>query len=521
MLKFSSLTIGYKLVALFIGAIIFWIGIMLSENYKDRAVSTKFDGSWVPGSQLLIDRRVFGTDLRMEIMAKESNVPLQFASKINASKLHFNVTCANYTSPFEISYNNLYWQVQEMKSSKIIYYMYGAYFDRRIRTAPAVHVVAFLTKLENKAKRPYCQVWFNKKRKPSLVKATSFVKLFLDGPIPHKTMIPYLVTCKIPSAMSGKVPASVSLVEAPCEKATNNLRVIYNPLPAGEKKKDFLVCVKALFLTFKPHMAVRIVEWIELLKILGAQKIVIYNFQTHKNITRVLDYYASKDDFEVVPVTLPANYTNSPDLVSDFLAEDFWLQYKNDGIQLTDCLYRNLYKFKYVTALDIDEVIVPMKNENWHDLVYEVAVPRAAMQHKSFDAFVTRNTYFMDDQIERQAWFPDVPPYMHMLQNVNRRDFHNPPGVVNHTVSSKGFFDVRKILFVYCHYPLSCVNKKCSYLTFDPSESQLQHYCIGQTKSDCNVTDGKNIVQDVSMWKYKDELVGKTNDVLRKTGFLK
>ncbi|XP_059471688.1 uncharacterized protein LOC132194440 [Neocloeon triangulifer] len=193
----------------------------------------------------------------------------------------------------------------------------------------------------------------------------------------------------------------------------------------------------------------------------------------------------------------------------------------NDIVQQADCLYRNLYKFNYITTLDVDEVIVPISKDNWHDLVYEVAVPRAAQQNKSFAGFVSKNTFFLDYQIEQQAWYADVPKYMHMLQNVHRKDFYYP---VNHTRKhSKTFFDVDKILSIFCHYPRDCITKECDYLIFDPSESQLQHYCVGQGRShgDCKNTTDAKIVQDTSLWKYKDELVTKTNKVLKETGFLK
>jgi len=36
---------------------------------------------------------------------------------------------------------------------------------------------------------------------------------------------------------------------------------------------------------------VRLVEWIELLNLLGADKIFMYQLQVHPNITKVLDHY--------------------------------------------------------------------------------------------------------------------------------------------------------------------------------------------------------------------------------------
>jgi hypothetical protein len=55
---------------------------------------------------------------------------------------------------------------------------------------------------------------------------------------------PYLMACQLPKSHWGRVPASVSIVEEPCQTATNNLRVIYNK-HEGPKEK-FAVCVKGL-----------------------------------------------------------------------------------------------------------------------------------------------------------------------------------------------------------------------------------------------------------------------------------
>ena len=79
------------------------------------------------------------------------------------------------------------------------------------------------------------------------------------------------------------MPASVSIVEEPCNAATNNLRVIFSK-PA--KKKPFGVCVKALDF-IEEDISARLVEWIELLGILGADKIFIYEYALHPNATKV------------------------------------------------------------------------------------------------------------------------------------------------------------------------------------------------------------------------------------------
>ena len=80
-------------------------------------------------------------------------------------------------------------------------------------------------------------------------------------------------------------PLAVSLVEEDCEIPTNYLNIIYN-LPAGEKAK-FAVCVKGMDFPLD-DLSVRMVEWLEVLKALGADKIFLYNLDVHPNVRKVL-----------------------------------------------------------------------------------------------------------------------------------------------------------------------------------------------------------------------------------------
>lgn len=98
---------------------------------------------------------------------------------------------------------------------------------------------------------------------------------------------PYLTACVLPQRYKDQIPQSISLVEKQCDNATNNLRVIYEK-PA--ERKDFAVCVKGLDFLHE-DLSVRLVEWIELLNLLGADKVFFYELQVHPNISKVLKYY--------------------------------------------------------------------------------------------------------------------------------------------------------------------------------------------------------------------------------------
>ena len=97
-------------------------------------------------------------------------------------------------------------------------------------------------------------------------------------------MSPYLITCPVPPSHTNMTPLAVSIVEEDCETPTNYLNIIYN-LPTGEKAK-FAVCVKGMDFPLE-DLSVRMVEWLEVLKALGADKIFLYNLEVHPNVSKV------------------------------------------------------------------------------------------------------------------------------------------------------------------------------------------------------------------------------------------
>jgi len=63
-------------------------------------------------------------------------------------------------------------------------------------------------------------------------------------------------------------------VENPCDFATSNLRVVYD-LPVNGTIEKFAVCVKGLDYPYD-DVSFKLVEWIELLSVLGNDKIFFY-----------------------------------------------------------------------------------------------------------------------------------------------------------------------------------------------------------------------------------------------------
>ncbi|CAB3378114.1 Hypothetical predicted protein [Cloeon dipterum] len=441
--------------------------------------------------------------------------PNVLADHVNDTDRKLNDTCAHYVNPYDVKYNNIMWQVQKMPRET--YLLFNAYFDNRTALTGEGSFVRILVIIDRQepSNKSFCQLWFANKPEPTIsnVSRTDFLwyKEWGNDKSPYQ---PYLFSCAVPASLE-MVPESVSLVANPCDNATNNLRVIDNRAPLG-KKLIFAVCVKAMNFKHQPLVSVKLVEWIEMHKILGADKIFIYELQVHPNTTRVLDYYKAQGLVEVTKLALPGSAPNVPDLMALYMSErTFGIQCPLELIQYTDCLLKNMNLFEFIVAVDVDEVILPLKVDNWYDLIYKVAIPKHKKRTEGIASFVARNVHFMDDTDEYQDWTQGIPKYMHMLQNVHRNASHMEIGD-----SIKCFHNTDYVLALHNHYARHCLGNYCPDVDFDLEDAHLQHYCLGRKKSECQRKRGKDLVEDTSIWRFKDKLIPATQKVLRAVGIL-
>lgn len=179
--------------------------------------------------------------------------------------------------------------------------------------------------------------------------------------------------CILPSLH--RLPTHVSIVPACCKKPLNLLEI------AGFKKKystyrKFTVCLTPL--NFGYNRDYELVEWIELNRILGAEKIIVYNYSSAKNVQDVLEYYSKQGVTDVVEWNIPVTVdTTNPDI-----------HYFGQVAALQDCLYRNKGVSEYVVNLDLDEFIIPHADntQTWSDMLKQV--------DKNSSVYLFRNTFF-------------------------------------------------------------------------------------------------------------------------------
>lgn len=121
-------------------------------------------------------------------------------------------------------------------------------------------------------------------------------------------------------------------------------------IPAG-----FGVCVKALDFPDQ-DLSLRLIEWIELLKLVGVTRIHMYNYAVHPNIQKVLDFYYKEGVINVGMLTLPNSFPNDPKLRHIYLLKNILRKRHIEILPYNDCLYRNFHRYKYIALLDVDEV---------------------------------------------------------------------------------------------------------------------------------------------------------------------
>jgi hypothetical protein len=258
-----------------------------------------------------------------------------------------------------------------------------------------------------------------------------------------------------------------------------------------------------------------------LLRIVGAKKVFLYNLETHPNITKVLNYYQQENVVDLTTITLPGNQPNLPGFRHLYLKNKLTHKRQNELIPYNDCLYRNLYSYDYLALLDIDEIIMPLTHNNWSELMSEVQKLSLAEKNYTRASYNVRNVYFLDDlgvgeeQMKHTEHEVGIPRYLHMLQHVYRSKNYTKPGQY-----VKCFHNTERVVSLHNHFPLNCFGS-CTTYSISPELAHLQHYrkdCVGPLKNSCKDFRAYT-TRDTTIFKYKEELIQRTTNVLTKLGF--
>jgi hypothetical protein len=186
--------------------------------------------------------------------------------------------------------------------------------------------------------------------------------------------------------------------------ASNNLH--------KESKKEFGICIPPLFGYIKPEI---LIQFIEVSLLLGANHLNFYTFQVHKDIDKILQYYINEGVVTKTNWKLPISATN------------VW--YNGQLITINDCLYRNMYHFKYIAFNDIDEFIVPHAFHSWHGLVKHL---EKETKNKNISGFSFPSAFFnieLREHRKQDLFFVIETQRTRIFSQVRTKVMVHPPNI--------------------------------------------------------------------------------------------
>ncbi|XP_033169718.1 uncharacterized protein LOC117147067 [Drosophila mauritiana] len=489
--------------------------------------------------ELLVDRRQMPSwEQRLRWIREEMpSFPLEELLARENSRLP-SVKCGPAPDLMNIDFHNTYWQ--RAINGNLTYYLFAAYYDNReaVPEAPLVRLLAMVNQhQDNSFKYPeiFCQLWFEGRADPVIVPVSEHKVMWPFGHAPRR-YYPTFLSCPLPEGEEQWiVPKMVSLLANKCDKARNLLRVVYEvdePTVAGKSVANassptsavpstdpkFVVCVKAMDFPYEDK-SWRLIEWLELMRLLGAHKVVLYDAQMHSNMTRVIkDYLVTSPGFvELRRMSLGRGEPHvGPHFHHYAMMADGFNRILNEMIPYNDCFYRNMYKFDYVGVFDIDEVIMPLGNHTtWPELVklarivpdYESRTPADCTEWVSF---CFRNVYY-PRYPERPKVYRNLSSSFYMLQHVERVREH-----CNRGAAAKCLHDTRFAVGLHNHFTFFHTEEAACAAKSVPIEfAQLQHYREPDTKS--LLIDP---IVDASIWRFQPQLQARVEDRYRRLGFL-
>ena len=417
---------------------------------------------------------------------------------------------------FNITLINQYWQ--EYKSRLDNFYLYTAYLDNRKSTehGSEIRVTALLNRHASfkQLHKHYCVIWSDVSADPEVSnEPLEIVPVHRHPVLGNLEYYPCLLTCKVPFHQGQKLPLAVSIVDDEAKKSKKYIPSNYLKVndPVAKEKNDFAVCVKSYLL--EENQTSRLVEWIELLSILGVKKIFIYELFVHPEIKKVLNYYVDKGMVDLTTTNLPGEQPTKQEYLKEYFKNYLNPNRPDSGIHLNDCLYRNIHRYKFIAILDVDEVIVPRKKgQTWSDLVTSLSRNKAIVDYRF------KNTYFFDDipvyNSSSNDNIVEIPNVMHMLRHVYRSKR-------NHI--GKSIIDTARVKIVNSHIALHCLHNSCKHVDVDPSIAQVQHYrkgcsTLAGSEKQCYQNYRKETVLDTTLWAFKNELVSRSLKTLSMLG---
>ncbi|XP_075628230.1 uncharacterized protein LOC104635424 [Balearica regulorum gibbericeps] len=261
---------------------------------------------------------------------------------------------------------------------------------------------------------------------------------------------------------------------------------------------DFTVCISAMFGNY--NNVLQFIQSVEMYKILGVQKVVIYKNNCSHLMEKVLKFYVEEGTVEVIPWPINSHLRVSSKW--QFMQDGTHIGYYGQITALNDCIYRNMQKSKFVVLNDVDEIILPRKHPDWKTMMHNLQE-----QNPGTGVFLFENHIFPQtvstDVFNISTWntVPGVNILQHVHREPDRKDVINP---------RKMIVDPRKVIQTSVHSVLQSYGNSVNV----PMDVALIYHCRAPLQGNL---PRESLIRDTVLWRYNSSLITNVNKVLNQT----
>ena len=372
-------------------------------------------------------------------------------------------------------------------------YVYSAFYDDRpsLGTHPVVRIIAVT---EVKDKDPvFCQLYYGNNHTSGLIKVHKDSIGF--GVSRHgKVLKEFVFGCPLSNS---DVPVAVSILQNGSHVATNRVPV---ELPAKPKTKgDFAVCVSVCY--GQQWDLYKLVEWMELVKILGVTKVGIYNNTLDQKTASLFQHY---DKTGFVDFRQSWNFIPDPGSLTSHL---HWSPVIND------CMYRFMYSYHHIIVMDLDEVIIPKNVANYSQLLKQIDEKQVKSHHPARH-YTFRNAYFFKDIPKNDT---SLAKYFTILKHRWRLPPSDPGYSVKSIISPMSCTHMHNH---YCWGSTKLHDTSGLKVDVELQYAMNQHYKMCHfSKEECKKVIAQAVPDDVIL-RYNSSLMQNVHDQLKKLQLL-
>ncbi|KAF7646183.1 hypothetical protein LDENG_00191990, partial [Lucifuga dentata] len=180
---------------------------------------------------------------------------------------------------------------------------------------------------------------------------------------------------------------------------------------------NFTVCISNLFGEY--NNVLQFAQSLEMYRLLGVGRVVIYNTSCGPELNRLLHSYSQEGFVEIVP--WPIDHHLTPSHGWDFSQHGGNLHYFGQLATLNECIYRNMDQSRYILLNDIDEIIMPYQHNDLMSLMKMLK-----QQHPTAGVFLIENHIFPKKYFDPSGRF-DLPqwngvPGVNILEHIYREE---------------------------------------------------------------------------------------------------